>query len=136
MCDGNGIPLGIAIDGANRHDIKLIEETLMSIPIERPEIKPYHRQHLCLDKGYFSKWVCELVQEFEYIPHIRSRGEEIEDLKNHPVKKPRRWVVERTHSWLNRFRAILIRWNKKSQNYLALIHFACAMIIYKKLEIF
>ena len=127
--------MSVVIDGDNRHDIKLIEETLSSIPIERPDVKPYYRQHLCLDKGYYSDWVYELVEEFEYIPHIRSRGEEVKDLKNHPFKKTRRWVVERTHSWLNRFRAILIRWNKKSINYLAFIHFACALIIYKKMGV-
>jgi hypothetical protein len=45
--------------------------------------------------------------------------------RKHPA---RRWVVERTNSWHNRFRALKIRWEKKSENYEALVQFACAII--------
>ncbi len=43
----------------------------------------------------------------------------------------RRWVVERTGSWHNRFRKLLVRWEKKAQNYLALVHLACCFIVYR-----
>jgi leucyl-tRNA synthetase len=61
-----------------------------------------------------------------------SRGEEAQALKRQIRFQARRWVVERTHSWLNRFRRILIRWEKKAANYLALLHLACAIITYRR----
>jgi putative transposase len=131
LCEGYGLPIGLAVDGANRHDMKLAEATLASIPIERPEPRPYHRQHLCLDKGYDYDEVRALVEAFGYTAHIRSRGEEAKDLKEHPRKKARRWVVERTHSWLNRFRRLLIRWEKKTQNYVAMLHFVFGLIAFR-----
>lgn len=51
--------------------------------------------------------------------------------KKIPGYRARRWVVERTHSWLNRFRRLLIRWDKKLENYLALLHLACAWITFR-----
>ena len=53
------------------------------------------------------------------------------DLKRHAGAKARRWVVERTHSWMNRFRRLLIRWDKKVPNYKAFLHLACACITYQ-----
>ena len=70
----------------------------------------------------------DLAEEFEYTLHVRSRGEEAADLKRKTGDKVRRWVVERTHSWLNRYRRILIRWEKKPENYMAMVHLACAFV--------
>jgi transposase len=125
------VPIGLAIDGANRNDFKLARQTLDSIPIERPLPTPEALQHLCLDKGYDYAEVRELLVEFGYTAHIRTRGEEAQALKRDAGKKARRWVVERTHSWMNRFRRILIRWEKKPENYLALLHLVCAFITYR-----
>lgn len=125
------MPIGLAVDGANRNDFKLAKETLESIPVERPAVGSGQPQGLCLDKGYDYDEVRELAQEFGYTAHIRSRGEEAQTLKRNARFKARRWVVERTHSWLNRFRRILIRWEKKAQNYLGLLHLACAIITYR-----
>jgi len=49
----------------------------------------------------------------------------------HGRQHAKRWVVERTLSWLNRYRRLLIRWEKKSENYLAFLHLACALITYR-----
>ena len=68
------------------------------------------------------------LDEFGFTAHIRSRGEEAQAIKREAGFKARRWVVERTHSWLNRFRRILIRWDKSPDNYIAFLHFACALI--------
>lgn len=73
----------------------------------------------------------ELAIEFGFTAHIRSRGEEKKALVREAGFRARRWVVERTHSWLNRYRAILIRWSKKPENHLALLHLACALITWK-----
>ena len=73
----------------------------------------------------------ELLEEFGCSAHIRARGEEARELKRRAGEKARRWVVERAHSWLNRFRAVLIRWCKKPENFLATLHFALAVITYR-----
>ena len=135
LCDGAGIPIGLAVDGANRHDMKLTGPTLKSIAVKRPEPRPYHRQHLCLDKGYDFDEVRRLVEEFKYTAHIKSRGVEAKELRIDIRKKARRWVVERTHSWLNRFRRILIRWEKKTENYIGLLHFVFGLIAFRSLDI-
>lgn len=135
LTEAQGGPIGRAVAGANRNDFKLVKETLESIPVERPVAGEDEAQGLCLDKGYDYDEVRELAQEFGYTAHIRSRGEEAQALKRNARRKARRWVVERTHSWLNRFRRILIRWEKKADNYLGLLHFACAIITYRRAEV-
>jgi putative transposase len=131
LTEAKGIPLGICDEGANRNDFKLTRQTLESIPIERPIPTEESPQNLCLDKGYDYDEVRELAAEFAFTAHIRCRGEEAKKLKQEAGFRARRWVVERTHSWLNRFRALLIRWSKKPQNHLALLHLACALITWK-----
>jgi putative transposase len=130
LTDGRGVPLGATIDGANRNDHKLMRETLEAIPIERPEPTRRRPQHLCLDKGFDYDEPRALAEEFGFTLHLRTRGEEVR-AKRHARAKARRWVVERTHSWLHRFRSILIRWAKKPANYLALLHFALAIITWR-----
>ncbi len=83
---------------------------------------------MCLDKGYDFAEVRRTLDEFGFTAHIRSRGEEAQAVKREAGFKARRWVVERTHSWLNRFRRILVRWDKSPDNYIAFLHFACALI--------
>lgn len=108
--------MGVAVDGANRNDMKMVEATVDSIPIDRPEPTAKKKQGMCMDKGYDFDEVRELIKEFGFTAHIRGRGEEAQELKRDARTKARRWVVERTHSWMNRFRGILIRWNKKAEN--------------------
>ncbi len=83
---------------------------------------------MCLDKGYDFPEVRHTLEGFGFTAHIRSRGEEAQAIKREAGFKARRWVVERTHGWLNRFRRILIRWDKSPDNYIAFLHFACALI--------
>lgn len=125
------MPVGLAVDCANRHDMKLTGATLESIPVERPEVRRYWQQNLCLDKAFDCDEVRGLAEEFGYTTHIRPRGEEAEEIRRNAKFKARRWVVERTHSWMNRFRRILIRWEKKPQNYLAMLHLVCAVISFR-----
>lgn len=131
LTDGNGIPLSVTVDGANRHDKKLVEGTLEAIIVERPSPEEVD---ICMDKGYDYPDVRELVEEYGYTAHIRSRGEEIKEKKEIPGYRARRWVVERTHSWMNRFRRLLIRWEKKVEN--AMLHFACSWITFRAAGLF
>ena len=117
--------------GANRNDFKLTRATLESVPVARPAPTAEHPQGLCLDKGYDFDEVRDLLTEFGYTAHIRTRGEETQALKREAGYKARRWVVERTHSWMNRFRRILIRWEKTPTNYLGLLHLVCAFLTYR-----
>lgn len=75
-----------------------------------------------------------LAREFGFTCHIRSRGEEARALKREAGFRARRWVVERTHSWLHRFRRILVRWEKRADTYLAMLHLACALITWRAVK--
>lgn len=136
LCEAKGIPLAVAISGANRHDVKLLEPTLRALTVECPMPRRGQTYGVCLDKGYDAQAVRGLLEDLGLEAHIRSRGEEADDLKRHPGAKARRWVVERDHSWLNRYRAILVRWCKKSENYLACLHFACGLIAFQQAGLF
>src|SRR5919112_754628 len=104
--------------------------TLEAIPVRRPRPTRRRPQHLCLDKGFDYDEPRALAQEFGFTLHLRTRGEEA-SAKRRARARARRWVVERTHSWLHRFRSILIRWAKRPANYLALLHFALAIITWR-----
>ena len=131
MTEGSGLPVAVAIDGANRNDFKMTEQTILSVPINRPEPSARKPQNLCLDKGYDYNEVRELLETFGFTAHIRARGEEAQLIKKKAGFKARRWVVERVHIWLNRFRRILIRWEKKAENYLAMLHLSCGIIVWR-----
>jgi putative transposase len=128
LTDGAGVPLAVTVAGANRNDHLLLEATLAALIVERPEPSEETPQHLCLDKGYDYDEVRDLVEAWGYTAHIRVKGEDPAQMPRIPGYRARRWVVERTHSWMNRFRRLLIRWEKREENYLALIHLACAWI--------
>jgi putative transposase len=136
LVEGGGVPLAVAVAGANRHDMKLAEPTLEGMVIERPKPTKKRPQNMCLDKGYDYPEVDELLAEWGYTAHIARRGVDQSKRERVPGCRARRWVVERTHSWMNRFRRLLIRWEKKQKNYLAMIHFACAWITYQQGGIF
>lgn len=119
--------MSITITGANTHDMKSATDTLDTVIVKRPLCK----QNLCLDKGYdFSEIERETIKR-KYIPHIRHKGEEKGLIKLR--YSARRWVVERTNSWHNRFRKLLVRYEKKSENYFALVCLACCIVVYRRI---
>ena len=130
VTDCRGVPLGIAIAGANAHDVKLLRATLQSMPVPRPKSIGRRRQHLCLDKGYCGRPTEALARRLRYIPHIPRKGEV--QAKRRPGQRARRWVVEGSHSWTNRARRLLVRWEKKVSNYLAFVHLQFAYIALKQ----
>ena len=115
LTDGRGVPLSIVVTGANRHDVSQLELVLDEIVIKRPE---YIKQYLCADKGYSGKPAIKAMRDRNYIPHVKQRGEEIQKKKTTPGYKARRWVVEVSHSWFNRFRKLLVRYEKLTKTYL------------------
>ena len=128
------MPVGLAVAGANKNDFKMFVETIWSIPVDRPVPTVAHPQHLCLDKGYDYEQVRWIAEAFGFVAHLRSRGEETAEKKT--GQKARRWPVERTHSWMNRFRSILTRWCRKAANYEAMLHFVCGLIAYRGAGLF
>lgn len=126
------------VAGANVHDMCLVGETLLmldGLPVKRPNPKN-QAQGLCLDKGYDYPLVREVAEAFSFEPHIRARGEEAHSKRTTRRYRARRWVVERTHSWLNRFRSAQIRWAKTEDNFVALLHLAFALIIGNAIGLF
>ena len=136
LTEGHGVPISLTIEGANRHDMKLVRPTIGSIVIDRPEPSEEQPQGMCLDKGYDYDEVRDILREFGFTAHIRPRGEEANAIQREAGFKARRWVVERSHSWMNRFRRLLVRWDKKPENYLAFLHFACGLIAFRASGLF
>jgi len=131
LTEAAGIPIGLAVDGANRNDFKLFAETVESIPVNRPQPTRSKPQGMCLDKGYDYNEVRELGVAFGFTLHIRCRGEEAKAIKKEAGFRARRWVVERTHSWMNRFRRLLVRWEKREDTFFAMLHLACGIITWR-----
>lgn len=109
------------------HDTKLLSATLSAIVVEPPDVE----QHLCLDRGYDNPTGRAAVEEFGRVPHVAgTRSAE----KRSKRAKPRRWVVERTFAWLQKCRGLLIRYDKKAANYLALLQLGCALLWIRRLH--
>lgn len=132
VVEAQGGPLGVVTAGANVHDAKLLKPTLEAIVVQRPQPTTRRRQHLCLDKGYDNPSGRAAAAAHGYVPHIRRIGEEKLDPQHRPRYPARRWVVERTLGWLSKCRAILVRYDKKAQNYLGLLQFACALLWFRR----
>ncbi len=131
LTEADGGPLAIVVKGANVHDSLLLQDALEAVIVEPPDPKN-HPQNVCLDKAFSGAPSDATARVFGYEPHIRQIGEEKKDAKGHKTKKARRWVVERTIGWLNRCRGILIRYEKKAENYLGAVQLACALLWYRR----
>ncbi len=154
MTDGGGIPLGVVVSGANRTDMKqlgaLLDARLITLPdgteadgteVDGAEVDDTDagigERHLCLDRGYDYAACREEAAAHGYVAHIPKRGSKTAPLPppTDPLRHPpRRWVVEVSHSWFNRFRRLLIRWEKKAAHYEGFIALAACLIIYRKLR--
>lgn len=135
LVDGRGIPLSFIVTGANRHDVSQLEAVLAAIMVKRPQPPMRRSKHLCADAGYTGAPALRIIEEHGYIPHVKGRGQEAAELKRDPGKKARRWVVEVAHSWFNRFRKLLVRYEKLERSFLALNHLAAAIIAFRKVPL-
>jgi transposase len=134
LTDQNGIPLSVVITAANTHDMKAAISVLDNIVVNIPSSKiNKEKQNLCLDKRYDFLEINDGVIKKGYCPHIRHREEQTitKDSNHHHAKK--RWVVERTNSWHNRFRKLLVRYEKRVDNYFALVCLGCCILIYRRI---
>jgi len=135
LSEGHGLPLAIVVAGANVHDMKLAAPTLDAVVVDRPTPTTEQPQHLCLDAGYDYDLPRFAADQNGYTTHIRPRGEDTANAgSSDPDKKPRRWVVERLHSWLNGSRRLLVRWEKLKRTYEAFLQLACALLCFQQCD--
>ena len=130
--DGRGVPLSIIVTAANVNDGKRIDEVLSSIVVKRTRTPKRRSKHLCADAGYRSAECRRIVDKHGYIPHVVDRRQEASAKRRQPGKKARRWVVEVSHSWFNRFRKLLVRYEKLERTFMGLNHLAAAIIAFRK----
>lgn len=134
MTERRGIPVACVVTGANRHDMKKLADLLDALVVERPAAED---AHLTLDRGYDYVACREAATSRGYTPHIPPKASAAtplpapDDPDRHP---PRRWVVEVSHSWFNRFRRLLVRWDKLGEHYLGFVQLAAILIIYRKVR--
>jgi putative transposase len=133
--DGRGVPLSLVVTGANVHDCKQLDAVLTGAVVKRKN--PPHRRskHLCADAGYRGAEHLRTIEGHGYIPHVVSRRSEAKAKKRAPGTKARRWVVEVCHSWFNRFRKLLVRYEKLARSFVALNHLAAAIIVFRKVPV-
>lgn len=130
LVDEKGVPLGLVLVGAQRHDVSQLEAVLDSKIVQPPKSKAVV-ENLCADAGYVGAKAEAIIRAHGYTPHVRPRGEEIKAKKNKRFK-PRRWIVEVAHSWFNNFRKLKVRYEKSASNCLAFHHIAASFIALRR----
>ena len=130
--DGRGVPLSLIVTAANVNDGKRLDEVLSAIMVKRTVPEQRRSQHLCADAGYRSAENLRIIDDHHYIAHVVDRRQEADTKRRHPNGKARRWVVEVCHSWFNRFRKLLVRYEKLERSFVALNHLAAAIIAFRK----
>jgi putative transposase len=132
---GQGLPLAVVVAGANRHDRKRLADTRDAVVVERPEPTAAAPPQVCLDRGDDADECRQVAEPHDDLPHLRSRGEEPREKRAIPGDRPRRWVVDVCHAWVNRCRTRLVRFEKKLETHLALLQCACAYLVLKRAEV-
>lgn len=127
--------MSLIVTAANVNDGKRLDAVLSAIIIKRKRPPMRRSKHLCADAGYRSAENLRIIEEHGYIGHVVDRRKEIDIKRRSPTKKTRRWVVEVCHSWFNRFRKLLVRYEKLERSFLALNHLAAAIIAFRKVRL-
>jgi transposase len=135
LADGAGTPLGIHLEKATPSEVKLVEATLDNVKVKVGKGKRGKPKRLIGDRGYDSNPVRALLVKRGIEPIIPKR-------KNNKVathqdgrklrRYKRRWIIERSNSWLQTFRRLVVRYERSEKIFAALVHMACALITLKK----
>jgi len=131
LVDEHGVPLSLIVSASNCNECTKLDALLAARETAPPA--EAGTVNLCLDAGYVG-YAATCVKH-GMVPHIRPRGEEKALIDRDPTFKPRRWVVELSHSWFNRFRKLLPRYEKTDLSYDALNDLAAAIIVLRKAKI-
>ncbi len=134
LVDGRGVPLSLVVTGANRHDVSQLEAVLDAIMVETTQ-STTDGTSTCARCWVYRRPALKVIEEHGYIPHVKGRGQEAGELKRDPEKKARRWIVEVAHSWFNRFRKLLVRYEKFDRSFLALNHLAASIMAFRKIKL-
>ncbi len=132
LADGAGAPLGIYVEAASPSEVKLLEPTLQQFEEAELQGQP---ERLIADKGYDSNAVREQLVErgMEPIIPARKNNRKATHQDGRKLRRyRRRWIIERTNAWLQNFRRIVVRYERKASNFGALVHLACALIIMRR----
>ena len=130
--DGRGVPLSLIVTAANVNDGKRLDQVLSAIIVKRARPPKRRSKHLCADAGYRSAENLRIIDQHGYIAHVVDSRQEVDAKRRDPSKKARRWVVEVCHSWFNRFRKLLVRYEKLERSFVALHHLAAAIIAFRR----
>jgi len=131
LVDGRGVPLSMVVTAANVNDGPTLPALLAGVVVERPRATLEAVQHLCLDAAYDNAPAHETVQTQQYQGHIAPRAGRAAELPRHPSGQARRWVAERTHAWHDRFRRLVVNWEKLTENRYAFLCLANALMAYR-----
>ncbi len=133
--DGRGVPLSLVVTGANQHDVTQLDQVLRAIMVKRKTPPTRRSKHLCADAGYRGRRALRVIESHGYIAHVVGRRKEADAKRRNPAKPARRWVVEVCHSWFNRFRKLLVRYEKLERSFVALNHLAAGIIAFRKVRL-
>jgi transposase len=123
------------VTAANVNDLSRLDAVLGAVMVKRPSPRIRRSQHLCADAGYRSRATERIIEEHGYIAHVVDRRQEARRKRRDPSSTARRWVVEVCHSWFNRFRKLLVRYEKLERSFRALNHLAAAIIAFRKVPL-
>lgn len=131
LVDGRGVPLSVVVTAANINDGPMLKALINNCAVVRPRPTSTEPQHLCLDAAYDNAPAHRVVLIERYEGHIAPKGGRDEGLPRHASGKARRWVVERVHAWHDRFRRLVVNWEKSIESRYAFLWLACALIAYR-----
>ena len=133
LADGAGLALGVCVEAATPSEVKLLERTLDSVKVKRRRGKrrrPHKPQRLIADRGYDSNPLRALLVKREIepiIPKRRNNKKATHQDGRRLRRYKRRWIIERTNSWLQTFRKLVVRYERSAKVFTALVHLACAL---------
>lgn len=128
LADGTGTPLGIHVDAASPAEVTLLEVTLEQLDQAKLGGKP---ERLIADKAYDSNKARQMLVDRDIEPIIPARRNNRKATHQDGRKLRRyrhRWIIERTNSWLQNFRRLVVRYERSVTNFKALVHMASALI--------
>jgi transposase len=131
LVDGRGVPLSVVVTRANVNEHMALPDLLANHVMVRPQPRRTAPQHLCLDAAFDNQPARQIVCREYYVAHIAPKAGRPDDAPLHPGGQARRWVVERTHAWLDRFRRLVVNWEKTTESRYAFLCLACALIAYR-----
>lgn len=132
LTDGRGVPLSIVVTPANVNDDKRLQEVIDNIVVVRPIPSTTAKQHLALDAAFDNEPARGVVFTNRYTPHIAPKAGRDPDAPLHPGGKARRWVVEQTHALHDRFRRLVVNWEKTVSSRYAFLCLASALMAYRR----